>query len=214
MKRDLRAYRKIYSKGRLLESDISSDPFELFHQWFQDVERVAGHYEVNAMSLSTIGQDGAPETRVVLLKGYDKEGFVFYTHYQSRKGQSIAKNSRVCISFFWPDLQRQVIIKGKAFKLSEEQSNEYFSQRPLNSQIGAWASMQSCVIPSRDYLEERFEFWKNHFETHAIKRPDFWGGYRVQPCEIEFWQGRPDRLHDRICYIFKGKKWRRKRRSP
>ncbi|XOD66655.1 MAG: pyridoxamine 5'-phosphate oxidase [Flavobacteriales bacterium Tduv] len=214
MERDLSAYRKVYEKNRLLESDIPSDALELFHQWLQEAERVGGQYEVNAVSLSTIGQDGSPDTRIVLLKGYNKEGFIFYTHYQSRKGQSIAQDPRVCLSFFWPDVQRQVIIKGKAVKIPEDQSNEYFYQRPVNSQIGSWASEQSRVIPSRSHLEERFEFWKNHFETHDLERPDFWGGYRVQPSEIEFWQGRPDRLHDRICYTLKGKEWRTERRSP
>ncbi|XOD69478.1 MAG: pyridoxamine 5'-phosphate oxidase [Flavobacteriales bacterium AspAUS03] len=214
MDRDLSAYRKVYAKDRLLESDVPLDPLELFHRWFQEAERVGGLPEANAMSLSTIGQDGAPETRVVLLKGYSVEGFVFYTHHRSRKGQAMARDARVCLSFFWPDVQQQVIVKGRASKLSEKHSNEYFVQRPRNSQIGAWSSEQSQVIPSRAYLEEKFEIWKIYFETHPLECPTFWGGYLVQPYEIEFWQGRPDRLHDRLCYILEGKEWQLKRYSP
>ncbi|XCI74737.1 MAG: pyridoxamine 5'-phosphate oxidase [Flavobacteriales bacterium] len=214
MNRDLSAYRKVYTKDRLLESDVPLDPLELFHIWFQEAECVGGLPEANAMSLSTIGQDGAPETRVVLLKGYSVEGFVFYTHHRSRKGQAIARDARVCLSFFWPDVQRQVIVKGRASKLTEKCSNEYFIQRPRNSQIGAWASKQSQMIPSRAYLEEKFEIWKRYFETHSLECPTFWGGYLVQPYEVEFWQGRPDRLHDRLCYMLEGKEWQLRRRFP
>lgn len=214
MRKNLSNYRKVYTKGKLIESNIPLNPINLFHRWFQEAEFLSNISEINAMSLSTIGKDGAPETRIVLLKEYNEEGFIFYTNYYSKKGKSIIKQPRVCLSFFWDDLQRQIIIKGKSTKIAEKMSEEYFLQRPKNSCIAAWSSKQSQIIPSRSFLEKKFKFWKNYFNKISIKRPNFWGGYQVKPYEIEFWQGRINRLHDRICYILKERNWNIIRRSP
>lgn len=198
---DLSNYRKSYEKSELLETTIPEDPINLFNRWFHEVEDFGGTGEVNAMTVSTIGLDGFPKSRVVLLKKYSEEGFIFYTNYNSEKGRAIAQNPHVCLSFFWPNMERQVIIKGIAQKTSENISDNYFDSRPDGSKLGAIVSNQSEVIPSRTFLEENLKQLENNFEGKPIPRPEHWGGFLVVPSEVEFWQGRANRLHDRIRYI-------------
>ncbi|UZH55704.1 pyridoxamine 5'-phosphate oxidase [Salinimicrobium tongyeongense] len=214
MKNKLHDYRKLYQKHELLEEEIPNDPFELFHIWIREIETNKEVDEVNTMNLSTVGLDGFPMSRVVLLKEYDDEGFVFYTNYESEKGRSIAKNPKVCLSFFWPRSERQVMVKGLAQKTSEEESTAYFQSRPRGSQLGAWASRQSAVIPSREYLQKKLELLEQEFDGKDIPKPVYWGGYKVIPSEFEFWQGRPNRLHDRIYYSKEGEAWKMDRLAP
>ncbi len=216
MNRDLTEYRKSYEKNFLEEKDLTDSPFVLFSDWFAEVEHAGGVEETNAMTITTLGLDGFPKNRVVLLKHYDEHGFVFYTNYESEKGKAIAENKNVCLSFFWPNLERQVIIKGIATKISEEKSTTYFKSRPKGSQLGAWASQQSEVIDSREVLEQRLKDLEEQYKGKEIPKPPFWGGYSVQPTEFEFWQGRPNRLHDRIRFSCTpvDNKWNRCRLSP
>jgi len=213
MNRDLTDYRKSYTQNELLESTTPADPIELFSQWFKEVETQGGIEEPNAMSVNTIGVDGFPKSRIVLLKKYDTNGFVFYTNYNSEKGQSILQNSKVSLSFFWPNLERQVIIKGIATKESEALSTAYFHSRPRGSQIGAWTSPQSQTIASRQDLIQIEEQLIQKFEGKEIPKPAHWGGFVVTPQSIEFWQGRPNRLHDRILYT-NAPAWKKNRLAP
>jgi len=170
--------------------------------------------EPNAMILATANKDGAPSARTVLLKGFDERGFVFYTNYESAKAKNLSENPIASLLFFWAELERQARIEGKVEQVSKADSEEYFRSRPRESQLGAWASKQSSVIASREVLEKKFEEMRKKFEGKEIPLPPFWGGYRVIPQSIEFWQGRESRLHDRICYSFENGKWKIERLSP
>jgi pyridoxamine 5'-phosphate oxidase len=197
---DLSNYRRSYEKSELTEQNLPEDPMAFFKQWFADAEEAVHKHEVNTMTVSTFGLDGFPKARVVLLKQYTYEGFTFFTNYESEKGKAIAANPNVCLSFFWPELERQVIVKGVAEKVSENTSDGYFDSRPAGSRLGAMVSPQSAVIPSRDYLEENLKVLEEKYEGKDIPRPEYWGGYLVRPLVVEFWQGRPNRLHDRIRF--------------
>lgn len=191
--------RKEYTQETLQESEVALDPSRQFEYWFQEALR-AELPEPNAMFLSTVDADGFPNGRVVLLKGLDARGFVFYTNYGSKKGQELASNAMASLTFFWQELERQVRVRGRVERVSEVESDEYFASRPRGSQIGAWVSEQSTVIQSREVLEERTQAYEARFANQEVPRPPHWGGYRVLPFELEFWQGRHSRLHDRIRY--------------
>ena len=215
MQKDLGHYRKSYNKGTLLEDSISDTPYALFEKWFLEVDNHFKGIEVNAMTLSTISSDGYPKSRVVLLKKYSSEGFIFYTNYESNKSKSIIKHPKVCLSFHWEGAERQVIIKGKAEKIPSSVSDSYFKSRPRGSQLGAYVSKQSSVVKNRSEIENRLIELEEKFRGQSINRPEFWGGFIVRPIEIEFWQGRENRLHDRILYKLDGDlKWLIQRLSP
>ena len=215
MSKDLSNYRKSYEKQELLESNCPENPLELFQKWFLNADASNTVEETNAVSLSTVGKDGYPKSRIVLLKKYTWEGFIFYTNYNSEKGKAIQENNQVCLSFFWPALEQQIIIKGKAEKLPENLSDGYFESRPTGSKLGAWASNQSTVVESRDILEKNLQKFEEKFEGKEITRPPHWGGFLVKPIAIEFWQGRPNRMHDRILYRLKEDfSWKIERLEP
>jgi pyridoxamine 5'-phosphate oxidase len=212
---DLSNYRKVYTKSELSKNEVPENPMELFQKWFFEVEEFGGDIEANAMTISTIDSNSIPQNRVVLLKKYTWEGFIFYTNYDSNKGKAIAKNPNVCLSFFWHNIERQVIIKGSAEKISENLSDGYFESRPDGSKLGAWASNQSEIVPSREFLDNRLADYEEKFKGQEIPRPKNWGGYIVKPVSIEFWQGRPNRMHDRIKYTLQENyDWKIERLAP
>jgi len=203
-----------YTVASLSESNTKADPIKQFELWFNEAQE-AKVPEINAMTLSTATQDGRPSARVVLLKGIYEIGFVFYTNYLSRKGKEITKNPVGALTFFWPSMERQVRIEGTIEKVSKEQSEKYFHSRPKSSQVGALASPQSQEIESRDVLEKKWSDLEAEYEGKEVPKPSYWGGYIVKPRMIEFWQGRPSRLHDRILYKkIDNKNWKKVRLAP
>ncbi|MBD2105652.1 pyridoxamine 5'-phosphate oxidase [Nodosilinea sp. FACHB-13] len=210
---DIGELRRDYSQRGLDLPDLNPDPFAQFELWFQQA-REAELLEPNALVLSTVSPAGAPYQRTVLLKYFDRDGFVFFTNYGSRKAQHIAENAQVSMLFPWYSLERQLTIAGPASKISAAESLRYFSSRPRGSQLGAWVSQQSSVIASRQMLEMQFEKMKEKFLNQEVPLPDFWGGYRVKPTSFEFWQGRPSRLHDRFLYSWQEDEWAIARLSP
>ncbi|MGB0974213.1 MAG: pyridoxamine 5'-phosphate oxidase [Flavobacteriaceae bacterium] len=214
MNKDLSHYRKSYEKSELSITTVPDNPMQLFQTWFYEVDASNTIDEANAMTVSTIGLDGFPKSRVVLLKKYTHEGFIFYTNYNSEKGKAISANNTICLSFFWHAAERQIIIKGRAEKVSENMSDGYFESRPKGSQLGAIVSEQSQVV-TKAVLEERLKTLEAKYSDTAIPRPKHWGGYIVKPVEIEFWQGRPNRLHDRIRYkLEEDYSWKIERLAP
>ena len=205
--------RQEYTRGTLTEESLPAEPLPLFREWFE-AACAADIPEPNAMTLATVDSEGQPWNRIVLLKAYDERGFVFYTNYESDKARHIAEHSRVAISFAWIPLQRQINITGFAEKVSTKESLAYFLSRPIGSRLGAWVSQQSRVITSRQLLEAKLEEMKRKFADGEIPLPDHWGGFRVVPQTIEFWQGRKNRLHDRIRYERESDGWSSKRLQP
>jgi len=212
MDKSIADIRKDYTKASLSESGVEKNPLNQFRKWFD--EAVSSKVlEPNAMNLATV-QNSQVSSRIVLLKDLDEQGFVFYTNYESQKGQQMANNQNVALTFFWPELERQVRIEGDVEKVSVEESTAYFHSRPRGSQIGAWVSPQSNTIKNREFLEQRQTEFEKQFEGKEVPKPDYWGGYRVIPNLVEFWQGRSSRLHDRIQFQQVDGRWNIERLSP
>ena len=213
MQKDIASIRRDYQLASLDEAATSANPMDQFTHWWEDAT-TSNIDEVNAFVLSTVDANRAPASRVVLLKGYTPEGFIFFTNYDSNKGKEIIANPNVAMNFFWKELERQVRITGTIKKISSEESAEYFNSRPLGSQVGAWASPQSQVIPNRDFLEKNFAEHTEKYKEGNVPLPPHWGGYIVHPTLVEFWQGRSSRLHDRIRYSFENNQWSKVRLAP
>lgn len=213
MDKQLHDAREDYQMSELNENQVAARPLDQFKAWFEDYKQL-GKKDYNSMLLTTVKPDGSPASRIVLLKGLSENGLEFFTNYNSSKAQEIAQNPKVALTFFWPDLERQIRIEGKATKSSDEQSDGYFGQRPRGSQIGAWASPQSEIIESRKVLDDNLAAFEEKFKEGGVPRPPHWGGFVVIPERVEFWQGRTNRLHDRIVYQLDGDGWRTDRLAP
>ncbi len=206
--------RKDYKLRSLNEADVANNPIDQFTRWWDEAIK-SNIDEVNAMTLATASKAGVPAARIVLLKGYDANGFVFFTNYHSEKGRQLAENPNASLVFFWKELERQVCIEGLVIKTSDEQSDSYYQSRPAGSRIGAWASPQSDVIAGREQIENSFQDYEAKFGETFIPRPPHWGGYILKPATVEFWQGRSSRLHDRIQYrLSSGNSWKIQRLAP
>ena len=205
--------RNEYTRAGLSEADVEPDPISQFRAWFEDA-LAAGLHEPNAMTLATSTPDGKPSARGVLLKGFDERGFVFYTNYDGRKAAELERNPRAALVFYWGELERQVRIEGRVVLVSKDESDAYFESRPRGSRLGAWASEQSRTIDGRERLEARLRELEREYEGRNVPRPTFWGGYRVEPEAIEFWQGRENRLHDRIVFRQTEGGWEIERLQP
>lgn len=215
MAKNLENIRKPYGRSDLNKSILPVDPITLFKKWFHELESSGSTDEPNAMAVATQGEDGFPKNRMVLLKRFSYEGFIFYSNYESEKGKAIAQDPKVCLSFYWPVMERQVIIKGEAEKIATNLSDGYFESRPDASKLGAIASPQSSVIESRSILEDSVKELEEKYEGKEIPRPAYWGGYLVRPVSVEFWQGRPNRLHDRFRYTLEDDlDWKIERLAP
>lgn len=212
-KENIQNLRQDYRAAELSEADIDKNPITQFAKWFKDALE-AKLYEPNVMTLATADLTGKPSSRILLLKGFDEEGFVFFTNYNSKKGKDLQENPQAAMQFFWPELERQVRIEGIATKTTAEASTAYFHSRPKGSQIGASASPQSMLIPGREILEERVKELTAAYQETEVPRPEHWGGYVLKPEHIEFWQGRPSRLHDRITYTSVNGVWTINRLAP
>ena len=213
MNPNIAGIRKDYSLKTLLENEMSKDPMDTFATWWNEAVK-SEIEEVNAMTLATCNTEGLPSARIVLLKGFSHDGFTFFTNYRSKKGNDLHENPRAALVFFWKELERQIRIEGTVEKLSDEDSQQYFSTRPVASQIGAWASPQSKVIENRRVIEKNAEGYTEQFKDALIPKPAHWGGYIVNPIKIEFWQGRSSRLHDRILYTHIDGEWKKERLAP
>ena len=211
--KDILTIRNDYQLKRLAKNQFKPDPMQQFEKWMKEV-LASEIREPNAMILSTVGTTGAPSARVVLLREVNSEGFIFYSNYLSRKGNQMEQNNNVSLTFFWKEIERQVRVEGKAIRIDNQKSDAYFASRPVDSQIGAMVSPQSKPIPSREYLTRLFATFKKKNADKIIPRPEHWGGYLVKPDMIEFWQGRPNRLHDRIAYYRKEDDWEIQRLAP
>ncbi|MEO7990371.1 MAG: pyridoxamine 5'-phosphate oxidase [Chryseolinea sp.] len=210
----LEELRKEYSKADLDVKDVMNDPIKQFEKWFKEASD-SGVQEPNAMNLSTVNSEGKPTSRIVLLKGIEDRKFIFYTNYQSQKGRELEENPACALTFFWTELERQIRIEGNALRVDEKKSVEYFQSRPRGSQVGAWSSPQSTVIESRQILEERVKKIEEKFDgLPVLPKPHQWGGFEIDPIMIEFWQGRPSRLHDRIQYVKMDGAWKIQRLAP
>lgn len=214
LKEFISGIRNDYGISELDEKTVNKNPFVQFEKWMEDAIASQSE-EPNALVLSTVSASGKPSSRVVLLRGFDEDGFVFYTNYQSKKGQDLSVNPHACLNFFWHKVQRQVIIKGSAEKIDVKASDLYFNSRPRESQIGAWASDQSKPVESRKEIEKKFSMFEERYKNTDVLRPPHWGGYIVMPAEFEFWQGRANRLHDRILFSKQGSgEWKIQRLNP
>ncbi len=206
-------WRRDYSLAQLDEHACPDTPWPLFDQWL-DQAQSAGEPEANAVNLATVGADGWPSARIVLLKGFDETGFTFYTNHQSAKGQALSATGRAALCFWWPSLQRQVRAEGQAMPLADHAADLYFASRPRDSQLAAWASPQSEVLEDRRALDQRFAEAERLFADRSVERPPHWGGWLLRPRRVEFWQGRPNRLHDRVCFTATESGWLKQRLAP
>ncbi len=213
LKNYINTLRHDFSKQTLDESDVNKNPFLQFEKWFKEAVDSKVN-EPNAMTVATVSQAGQPSARIVLLRNFNEKGFVFYTNYTSRKGENIADNPKAALLFFWPELERQVRIEGILTKQTAEESDRYFNSRPRTSKLGAWTSEQSKVIAGREILDQEYKKLSEKYPGEEVPRPDYWGGYVLSPYTMEFWQGRPSRLHDRILYTLENNNWKINRLAP